>query len=101
MANEDDLEKKWGQVPDDVDVLISHGPPYTVLDLLIKGGEQAGSIDHHDRVLLIEPTLNVFGHIHEAYGQEHYAGIDFINCSLLNFSYEMVNQPVAYTLKDK
>jgi Icc-related predicted phosphoesterase len=101
MADEEKRIEKWEQVPDDVDVLISHGPPYTILDRLTKGGEHVGSIEHFDRVLLIGPTLNVFGHIHEVYGQEQYAGIDFINCSLLNFNYQMVNQPVVYELKDK
>ena len=98
MGDEEDLKKKWEKVPVDVDVLISHGPPYTVLDRLMIDGEQIGSVEHHDRVLFMQPTLNVFGHIHEAYGQEYYAGIDFINCSLLNFGYEMVNQPVVYEL---
>jgi len=99
MANEEKLIEKWEQVSDDVDVLISHGPPYTILDRLTKGGEHVGSIEQFDRVLLIGPTLNVFGHIHEAYGQEQYAGIDFINCSLLNFGYEMVNTPVIYEMR--
>ena len=101
MAEGEDLKKKWEQVSDDVDVLISHGPPRNILDGLIRGGGRVGSVEHHNRVLLIRPTLNVFGHIHEAYGQVHFDGIEFINCSLLNFSYQMVNQHVIYDIKEK
>ncbi|MCK4814440.1 metallophosphatase domain-containing protein [bacterium] len=101
MANEEKRIEKWGQVPDDVDVLMSHGPPYGVLDQLIKGGKRVGSVEHRNKVFSIQPTLNVFGHIHEQYGWKRYVDIDFINCSLLNFHYEMVNQPVVYELKEK
>ena len=102
MANEEKRIEKWGLIPDDVDVIISHGPPYGVLDQLLRGGgKRVGSVEHRNRVFSIQPTLNVFGHIHETYGQTHYGEMDFINCSLLNFYYEMVNQPMVYELKEK
>lgn len=59
-------EDVWtGTVPEGVDVLITHGPPRTHLDLLNLG------CHHLLRELWgIRPKLHVFGHIHAGYGQE-------------------------------
>ena len=53
------------RVDDDVDILVTHMPPRHHLDLALWG----------DDFLLkelwrVKPKLHVFGHIHEAYGQE-------------------------------
>lgn len=98
MGKEDFLMHKWARVPTDTDVLISHGPPRDVLDLTYDG-EHAGGISHLHMVKSIRPKLNVFGHIHEGYGHARYDGVDYINASLMNFQYEMVNQPVLYELE--
>lgn len=98
MGDEDFLMRKWDRVPLRTDVLISHGPPRGILDLT-HHREHAGSISHQHVVKSIRPKLNVFGHIHETYGHERHFGTDYINACLVNFQYEMVNQPVLYQLE--
>lgn len=98
MGNEDFLSRKWAQVPMDTDVIISHGPPRGILDIT-EEGERTGSIIHRHMVRSIRPKLNVFGHIHECYGRERHFGTDYINASLVNRQYEMVNAPVVYNLE--
>jgi Icc-related predicted phosphoesterase len=100
MGKEDFLMHKWARVPMGTDVLISHGPPRGILDLT-QDGERAGGISHRYVVRSIRPKLNVFGHIHEAYGCERHLGTDYINACLVNFQYEMVNQPIIYDLEGK
>ena len=98
MDTPDNLAERWSHVPYGTDVLISHGPPRGILDMT-HFGERAGGIEHRTVVSSIRPKLNVFGHIHETYGKEHYMGVDYINACLVNFHYEMVNQPVLYDLE--
>ncbi|KAJ8130561.1 hypothetical protein O1611_g3065 [Lasiodiplodia mahajangana] len=52
-------------IPDDTDILITHGPPRAHLDLTTLG------CDYLLRELWrVHPALHVFGHVHEGYGHE-------------------------------
>ena len=42
----------------------------------------------------VNPKINAFGHIHEGYGTYEDNGTIFINCSVLNRRYELVNEPI-------
>jgi calcineurin-like phosphoesterase family protein len=93
MGNEQLLAEKWAMVDVDTDVVISHGPPQYIRD----GGY--GSISHGDIVaLVVQPQLNVFGHIHNGYGILVDERITYVNCSLLNDDYEPTNRPVIHDL---
>ena len=39
--------------------------------------------------------LNVFGHIHEAYGVEEVAGIKYVNASICTLQYQPTNAPIV------
>jgi Icc-related predicted phosphoesterase len=58
------LRDRWALIPDDTDVLITHGPPLGHGDLT-SSGERAGCVDSLNAVRRIGPGLHVFGHIHE------------------------------------
>jgi Icc-related predicted phosphoesterase len=61
------LHDVWQMIPEDTDILITHGPPMNVLDLAYKGSsvlEFCGCSALRKRVLNIEPRLHLFGHIH-------------------------------------
>ena len=93
MGDEEFLAEKWGSIPEDTDVIISHGPPRSILDAGV------GGVSHFDIVsLVLQPQLNVFGHIHEGYGIQTVDETTYINCSLLNDLYQPVNQPIAFDL---
>ena len=63
-----DLPEKWEKIPGDVDVLISHSPPYSVHDRDGEGNN-AGCKALLELVSeTIRPRVHVFGHIHEGYG---------------------------------
>jgi len=90
-----DLKKKWDEIPDDTDILITHAPPYGLGDLL-SPGEHLGCRLLLERIKKVRPRLHVCGHIHS--GQGIYK-TDFnttvINASVCNNSYKPVNQPVV------
>jgi predicted phosphodiesterase len=88
------LAEKWALVPDGVDVLVTHGPPFGVLDRTITG-ERVGC---HELTLArarIRPRLHLFGHIHESYGVEQQDGILSVNACNCDLGYRISNAPVV------
>lgn len=89
------LRRKWAQIPEDVDLLVTHGPPHGILDFTVHK-QQVGCEELLKRVLEVRPKAHVFGHIHEAYGQEESQGILFVNASICDVRYRPVNPPIVF-----
>lgn len=94
MGDSEALRQKWEQIPNDVDVLITHGPPFGILDRCFDG-THAGCRELATAVRRIRPRLHVFGHIHEAYGDETHDGIRYLNVSTCDLRYRAVQAPVV------
>ncbi|MBI4816876.1 MAG: metallophosphoesterase [Deltaproteobacteria bacterium] len=58
------LAEKWRMIPDEIDVLITHGPPHGIGDRSSVGG-RAGCEALRSRVAEVRPRLHLFGHIHQ------------------------------------
>lgn len=119
MIDKNKLKEKWKCIPDDIDILITHSPPFGMMDK-DKKGKHLGSISLADRVLQLKNLkLHVFGHIHYGYGQCHRAyemkglitQIDMrddnnfkpighlsVNASHMNEDYEPINKPIRVIL---
>lgn len=83
------LKEKWEMMPNDVDILITHGPPYGILDGNNK--RRFGDIALLERINIVKPKHHVFGHIHECGGQEfNNSTTHFHNVSNMNEDYELV-----------
>jgi Icc-related predicted phosphoesterase len=89
------LAEKWGLIPEDVDFLITHGPPKYMCDYMPWDLTNIGCNDLLERVMFVRPKLHVFGHIHVGYSYKEYEGILFINASTCNEAYEPVNKPIV------
>lgn len=55
-------------IPKDIDILVTHYPPYGILD------EGMGSTEILNFVLHSKPKYHIFGHIHSTAGQKHIFG---------------------------
>lgn len=98
MLQEKDIAKKWKLIPDDTEVLITHGPPFAVLDKLERG-ERVGCKELAKRVDGLEKLkLHVFGHIHSGYGQVYACPTMYINAAVCGENYQVVNSPIVYNL---
>ena len=95
----DEIDRHWQLVPEGVDLLLTHGPPWGVLDRTFRG-MHVGCERLLDRIINIRPGFVVFGHIHEAYGQLKKNNIHFINASVVNLRYQVVNPPVVFEFED-
>jgi hypothetical protein len=99
----DDLRMiKWNQIPFDVDVVITHGPPLGTGDLNYFG-ESCGCPILRDILNYRtysshsgDDKYHIGGHIHEGYGLRHHPmlPITFVNASLVNLRYEPKNSPI-------
>ncbi|NJN15121.1 MAG: metallophosphoesterase [Oscillochloris sp.] len=92
-----ELRRVWAQVPTNVDVLITHGPPQGMLDLTVYGVD-AGCAELWAELARIRPRLHVFGHIHEGYGTAEYDGMIFGNASSCTVRYQPINPPLVFDL---
>jgi Icc-related predicted phosphoesterase len=92
-----EIQRHWNLIPGKIDVLLTHGPVYGILDSVINKNS-AGCKTLLSTVQKIKPKVHVFGHIHESYGVETRFGVKFINASVLNESYELVNRPVVFDI---
>lgn len=72
------ISKHWKKIPENTDILITHGPPYGILDKN-KVGFSTGCQSLKRAVKRIQPKLHVFGHIHEAGGIAEIQGTTFVN----------------------
>ena len=98
---EEELLEKWKLIPSDVDILVTHSPPFTILDKT-RRGEQVGSTSlMGEHITRLRPHLWVFGHIHESYGQESgflWNEAIYVNASHVNEDYDPVNKPIRIIL---
>lgn len=89
----EDIKQHWNLIPKDTDILITHGPAFGVLDKTIRG-TSVGCEDLRKSIDMIKPKVFICGHIHEAYGVEEVSGTKFVNASVLNVDYQLVNEPI-------
>ena len=94
MATPDRLKRYWDAIPNNTDILITHGPPWGIMDMAADG-TRCGCENLLRRVTQVKPKIHAFGHIHEGYGIKDLYGIKFINCSLLDADYKLVNKPIV------
>lgn len=92
-----DIRKHWDKIPAGTDILVTHGPPYGVLDKT-HTGKNAGCADLLEKVKELSPKFHLFGHIHEAYGRVKEATTEYVNASIPDEFYKMKNEPVIIEL---
>jgi len=94
MKEDRELAEIWKKIPDDTDILLTHGPPYGVLDETFDH-IRTGSASLLDKIFKLENLrYHVFGHIHEAYGIKVIGRKTFINTSILDEYYQFAHFPI-------
>lgn len=84
------LRQVWARIPVGIDVLITHGPPFGILDRTF-AGLWVGCEELAMAVGRVQPRLHVFGHIHEGAGAQSEGGVLFVNASVCTEAYEPTN----------
>ncbi len=92
------LREMWSRIPSDTEFLVTHGPPFGILDKNVVG-QNCGCIELKNRLVQL-PKLkhHVFGHIHEGYSTSFKHNIWFINASICDHRYRPINRPKEINL---
>lgn len=100
-----EIKKKWDLIPEDTDILVTHGPAYGICDQTqsYRVVQRVGCQDLEEAVARVQPQLHVFGHIHQGYGKHilaHENGKETIciNAALMDECYNPLNKPINIKL---
>jgi len=98
MKDDDRLKPHWDAIPENTDILITHGPAYDIGDCVEGTRKHLGSKTLGRKIRNLENLkYHFFGHIHT--GKEdkdtlrviwENTGIGFVNASVLNEDYKLV-----------
>lgn len=97
MEDRDKIQRYWNMIPNDTDILVTHGPAWGYGDKIKRGNilyQCLGCTSLLETVERIKPKYHIFGHIHGSYGIEKNEYTTFVNCSVCNEEYELVNAPI-------
>jgi Icc-related predicted phosphoesterase len=93
-----EIKKIWNKIPNNLDVLITHGPPKDIFD------NGLGCEDLSNKLKIAKPKFHIFGHIHEHNGRKEINGTTYINAALVNdkgpleVEYKLVGSPHIFLL---
>lgn len=95
----------WLHIPEDTNVLITHTPPFGILDVSYRGYDNCGCKYLLDRVgelaQLKKLKVHCFGHIHEGRGVHEQYGVTYINGSCLDHKYQVIEEaPLTFNLQE-
>lgn len=108
-----EIIKVWSKIPSDVNVLITHGPPFGILDIVNAAGRNEWHKNSHvgceDLMNVIKRRLfnlklHTFGHIHDNYGCilqsiSNTRKVLFSNGAVLTNEYQLiVDKPLIITI---
>jgi Icc-related predicted phosphoesterase len=94
----DNIKVYWLAIPENTDILITHGPPHGILDRTPMTKEHTGCEDLLKSVSEIRPKFHIFGHIHSAAGIYKTEHTTFINASVLDDNYKLKYKPQIITI---
>ena len=87
----------YAQIPDGIDILVSHQPPYghgdRYVDVPSGKVEHLGSPELLAAIHRVRPKIVICGHIHDGHGRTEYEGISIYNVTLVNEQYQVVHAP--------
>ena len=85
------------QIPLNTDILITHYPPLGILDKSTFGSNM-GNEDLQRQINIVTPQYHLFGHIHEGFGICKNNNTIFMNGSILDENYNLLNEPIVFDL---
>lgn len=103
------IKEKWDMIPDGIDILMTHGPPYGIQDKAPRGYnidnygeadfafsyEMVGCKDLLDAINRIKPGLHVFGHIHRDKGWKKWEQTLCVNAAICSEEYKDEHGPIV------
>lgn len=93
-----EMKVHWDLIPNDIDILVTHTPPYGTLDKP-RSGKSIGCEELSKRLEELQVKVHIFGHVHASYGEEQSGQTKFINASNIDSAKGLVNKPIVFDFK--
>lgn len=98
-ADSDHLIERWKRIPSGIDILITHTPPFGILDIPSSGDFHLGCPHLREELHRIKPSLHVFGHVHASSGTQMKDGTRFVNAAIVGGrDFEVCHPPRMETI---
>jgi Icc-related predicted phosphoesterase len=101
VSNPEIRAAHYTKIPMDTHILVTHGPPFGILDGKPGTSEHFGCPALLQAVRRIKPLVHIFGHVHIGYGIWQSADTTFINASLLGPDGDILNKPILFNLPQR
>jgi Icc-related predicted phosphoesterase len=97
------IRKYWDMIPNNVDILVTHGPPMGILDQAAPhfNSPHLGCEELATAVDRTKPRLHMFGHIHGGRGYKKFNGTEFFNATMVNEGYRPMYDAWAVDFETK
>jgi Icc-related predicted phosphoesterase len=95
MPDAAERKKLWAKIPTGTDILITHCPPYGILDQETGSELHQGCHELREALLRVRPRLHVFGHVHGGYGTLQTADTYFVNAALYDKLNDVEPRPIV------
>lgn len=102
----DEIQKHWDKIPNEIDILATHGPAYGILDGVPEYNydlekmevRHCGCPQLLEKILEIKPKFHLSGHIHEGWGTYFGEHTTFINSAICDANYKPNNKPIIFSI---
>lgn len=94
-----EIKKHWDKIPNDTDVLITHGPAFGYCDKVSGSSPglttfgHAGCKDLLTKIQEVKPKIHVSGHLHQGRGESFDGSTKYYNATVINEKYDVVYDP--------
>ncbi|MGI9360212.1 MAG: metallophosphoesterase family protein [Parasphingorhabdus sp.] len=94
----DELARTWAKIPERTDILVTHTPPFGILDKSRRSHSHGCPIlgNELDR---IAPKVHCFGHVHASAGCTTVGRVRFINASSIESETGRILPPITFFLE--
>jgi Icc-related predicted phosphoesterase len=102
MKTPNELAAAYARIPEGIDILMSHQPPFGYGDLVTDLSGERRHVGSHELLGTIErvrPRVVVCGHIHAGYGRYEHRGIPIYNVSVVDERYCNVHEATVFDLE--
>lgn len=103
MEIDEILRNLYEQIPNNVDILMTHDAPYGTSDVLLQPGyytgEHIGNMPLAEAIIKKAPSYVLHGHLHSTSHEfEEWGGAKIINCSIKDEHYEPIYDPIYFEI---
>ena len=101
ISSPEERRRLYAKIPNDTDILITHGPPFGRLDCDPRSNVHQGDRELFEAVKRVRPKLHLYGHIHAGYGVEEFEQTTFVNAALLGPGGDIDKAPVVLRMTSR